>query len=104
LSIGGNTGGNNSFVGLDIGSLTSGVFNSATLAKGNNLGCFILQVIQAEAPGFLALRYGDVAKAIQSLAQNIASNLNGLSCPQLGSFNTSQYDQYPGYMKGRGAM
>lgn len=104
LSVGGNTGSNNSFVGLDIGSLTNGVFNSATLAKGNNFECFVFQAIQAEAPSFLASLYENVTKALQPLAQNIASNLKGLSCPQLGSLDSSQYSQYPGYKKSKGAI
>lgn len=45
LSIGGNTGKVNTFTGVDPSALTKGVFNGATLTQGNNLECFIFQLI-----------------------------------------------------------
>lgn len=102
LSVGGNTGTNNSFTGVDIGALTKGVYDGATLAEGNNLECFIFQLIQSQAPGLLTSLYTDVTLALQPLAENIASNLAGLSCPQLDGIDMSQYNAYPGYSKAKG--
>ena len=45
LSIGGNTGKVNTFTGVDPSALTKGIFNGATLTQGNNLECFIFQLI-----------------------------------------------------------
>ncbi len=104
LSVGGNTGTNNSFTGVDIGALTKGIFNGATLTEGDNLECFIFQLIQAEAPGFLTSLYTDVTEALQPLAENIASNLANLSCPQLNGIDSSQYNAYPGYSKAKGIL
>ena len=101
--MGGNTGTTNSFVGVTPENLSNGVFNAATLTQGNNLECFIFQLIQAEAPGLLTQLYEDVAQALQPLASNIDSNLAGLGCPQLESVDTSQYAKYPGYTKAKGA-
>ena len=83
--------------------LTSGLSNAATLTQGNNLECFIFQLIQAEAPSLLTQLYENVTEALQPLASNIASNLAGLSYPQLESVHTSQYDKYPGYGMAKGA-
>lgn len=52
-AVGGNTGKVNSFAGVDVGDLTGGAFNSyAELSDPANLGCFLSQNIQAEAPSF----------------------------------------------------
>ncbi|KAG6985309.1 hypothetical protein G7Y79_00116g101790 [Physcia stellaris] len=45
LSPGGNTGTPNSFVGVDPSNLSKGVFNAASLTKGNNLECFTFQLV-----------------------------------------------------------
>ena len=103
LQIGGNTGTTNSYTGVSAQDLTAGVFNTATLAQGNNLECFVFQLIQAEAPGLLAQLYENVTEALQPLFSNINSNLAGLDCPQLQSVDTSQYAQFPGYGKAKGA-
>lgn len=102
LAVGGNTGTTNSFTGLDVASLTDGVFNGATLAEGNNLECFVFQLVQSEAPGLVTSLYEDVTAALQPLAESISSNLAGLNCPQLQSVEMSQYDIYPGYSRAKG--
>ncbi|KAL9134606.1 MAG: hypothetical protein Q9175_004205 [Cornicularia normoerica] len=102
LSIGGNTGTPNSFTGLDTSALTNGVFNGATLAQGNNLECFIFQLVQAEAPTVVTGLYENVTAALQPLAETISSNLAGLGCPQLEAVNAGMYDMYPGYTKAKG--
>ncbi|MCJ1451366.1 hypothetical protein MMC28_001702 [Mycoblastus sanguinarius] len=102
LSVGGNTGTTNSFTGVDLGALTNGVFDAATLAEGNNLECFVFQLVQAETPGLVTSLYENVTEAVQPLAENINSNLAGLSCPQLVGVDMSQYNAYPGYTKAKG--
>ena len=102
LSSGGNTGTPNSFVGVDPADLTKGVFNAPSLLQGNNLECFILQVVKSAAPGLVASLYNDVTSAIAPLAANIDNNLAGLNCPQLLSVDESQYDKYPGYQRAKG--
>ncbi|CAF9924653.1 hypothetical protein IMSHALPRED_006247 [Imshaugia aleurites] len=102
LSIGGNTGTTDSFTGLDVSDLTGGVFDGATLAQGNNLECFIFQLVQAESPTMVAGLYGNVTAAMQPLAESISSNLAGLGCPQLGAVSSDMYDVYPGYTMAKG--
>ena len=103
ISVGGNTGTTNSYTGVSAEDLTGGIFNTATLSQGNNLECFIFQLIQAEAPGLLTQLYEDVTEALQPLFSNINSNLEGLDCPQLESVDTSLYAKFPGYAKAKGA-
>ena len=87
---------------MDLGALTNGVFDAATLAEGNNLECFVFQLVQAETPGLVTSLYENVTEAVQPLAENINSNLAGLSCPQLVGVDMSQYNAYPGYTKAKG--
>lgn len=51
--VGGNTNGVNTFTGVDLGNLSGGAFNAASLTDPTTLGCFISQNIQAEAPSSL---------------------------------------------------
>ncbi|KAL9009995.1 MAG: hypothetical protein Q9173_005022, partial [Seirophora scorigena] len=102
LSVGGNTGTTNSFTGIDVSALTNGVFNGATLAQGNNLQCFIYQLIQAEAPGLLTGLYEDLTEALRPLMENLQENTKGLGCPRLMGVNRSLYDRFPGYGRARG--
>jgi hypothetical protein len=51
--VGGNVNSMNSFAGVDLGDISGGVFNAATLTDPAKLGCFLSQNIQAEAPSFL---------------------------------------------------
>ncbi|KAL8997591.1 MAG: hypothetical protein Q9188_006291 [Gyalolechia gomerana] len=99
LSIGGNTGTPNTFTGISLTDFTHGVYNSATLAQGNNLQCFTFQLIQAEAPGLLTGVYEDVTQALGDLFQEIDGALDGLGCPQLEAVDSSFYGRYPGYGK-----
>jgi hypothetical protein len=48
--VGGNTNGVNTFSGVDVGDISGGLFNAASLTDPAALGCFISQNIQAEAP------------------------------------------------------
>ncbi|KZP14625.1 hypothetical protein FIBSPDRAFT_751561 [Athelia psychrophila] len=52
--VGGNTGTVNSFAGIDVGDLSGGVFNASVFTDPAQLGCFLAQNIQAEAPSFLS--------------------------------------------------
>nr|RBQ91219.1 hypothetical protein FVER53263_12235 [Fusarium verticillioides] len=83
LNIGGNTGKLNSFSGVDIGDLTGGVFNTAMLLKGDNLECFVMQIIMAAAPDVLGSQFTDVTKALTPLADKLRQLLARKTCPKL---------------------
>lgn len=82
--------------------LTGGVFDGATLAQGNNLACFVFQLVQAEAPTVVAGLYANVTAALEGLAENVAGNLAGLGCPRLEEVDVGMYDVYPGYVRAKG--
>ena len=102
LSVGGNVGATNSYLGLSIETLTNGVYDIETLTTGNNLQCFIFQTLQSETPTLLKGLYADVSKASQQLLGEIKTILQGLECPQLQKYDTSEYAQFPGYVKAKG--
>ncbi|KAI4100309.1 MAG: hypothetical protein LQ345_007460 [Seirophora villosa] len=101
LSVGGNTGTPNSFTGVDVSALTRGVFNAATLADGDNLQCFVFQLIQSEAPGMLTGVYEDLTKALGPLVENLQRNRQGLGCPRLAGVDRSLYERFPGYRRAK---
>ncbi|KAL8961731.1 MAG: hypothetical protein Q9193_001764 [Seirophora villosa] len=102
LSVGGNTGTTNSFTGVDVSALTQGVFNADTLAQGDNLQCFIFQLIEAGAPGQLTGVYEDVTRALRPLLEDLRARVQGLGCPRLAGVDESLYERFPGYGRGKG--
>ena len=50
----------------------------------------------------LAGLYADLTTALQPLEKNIAGNLKGLACPQLGAVNVGMYGVFPGYGRAKG--
>ena len=99
LSVGGNTGTTNSFVGVDPADLTDGVFNSQNLLQGNNAICFALEASLQEAPDILSGLYSDVNPALDALGTAVNKATDGLGCPKLNEINKGQLNQFPGYTK-----
>ena len=99
LNVGGNTGTVNSFTGVDIGSLTGGVYNAQTLTQGNNLQCFIYQFLAQASPDLLNGVWVDPTSALGKLDGILSSLTSGLACPQLKSVDLSQFGKYPGYTR-----
>ncbi|KAF8599575.1 Cloroperoxidase [Ceratobasidium sp. AG-I] len=99
LSVGGNTGKVNSFVGVDIANLTSGVYKAGNLLEGNNLICFAYQAMQIAAPDFLK-GLTDITAALNLIKSKIAPQFAGLGCPQLSQYNGAVFNAYPGAVSG----
>jgi len=97
LSVGGNTGTPNSFAGVEPELLTKGVFNTATLAEGNNAMCFGLQASVQAAPDLLSGLYADITPALTKLSAAVGAATAGLGCPKLESIDLGQFAKYPGY-------
>jgi hypothetical protein len=87
-----NTGTPNSFTGVDITNLTGGLFNGATLAEGNNLGCFVYQFASQAKPDALI-------GPLNQLTGVVGDLIAPLSCPQLKAIDDSQLRAFPGYSK-----
>lgn len=92
LAIGGNTGTTNSFTGVNLENLTGGLFNLASLAEGNNLGCFVFQLAAQAKPDILL-------GALTPLLDIVGQIIQPLSCPQLEKIDESQLEAFPGYTK-----
>lgn len=92
LNIGGNTGTTNSFAGVDVANLTGGLYNTADLTKGNNLGCFLYQLSAQAKPDILL-------GALTKLTDAIGSIIGPLGCPQLQTIDTKLLQQFPGYTR-----
>ncbi|KAH0340818.1 Cloroperoxidase, partial [Aureobasidium melanogenum] len=98
-SIGGNTGTNNSFVGIDPEELTNGVFNAATLTQGNNAMCYGLQLVVQELPDLLSGVVTNLASAVNQVSSAFGNATEKLGCPKLTQINQDQFNKYPGYTK-----
>ena len=96
LDVGGNTGKTNTFTGLDLQSLTGGVYNTKTLGQGDNAMCFAYQFAQQAAPDLLKGLFSSVTKPLAQLNQALAKVFAELSCPQLQKIDNSQFSNYPG--------
>lgn len=94
LNVGGNLDGQtNNFAGVNVSDLTGGVFNSADLLQGNNLGCFAYQTVAQVKTDFLL---DDVLNQVQSAVGSVVTQLG---CPQLRRLDEEQLEQFPGYQK-----
>ncbi|KAK5629989.1 hypothetical protein RRF57_005704 [Xylaria bambusicola] len=99
LSVGGNTGTTNSFVGVDPADLTNGVYNATSLLKGNNAFCFGMQLVPQMAPDLLSGLYNDITNALSTLTSAVDNATSGLGCPQLSGINKKKLTKFPGYTK-----
>jgi hypothetical protein len=97
LKFGGNTGTTNSFTGVDVANFTSGAFNVETLFEGDNFACFTFQLLQQGLPDFASVAVNALAPATSLVNQYVGPLVGGLSCPQLGQYDYSVFDQFPGY-------
>ncbi|KAF2122406.1 Chloroperoxidase [Lophiotrema nucula] len=95
VRFGGNTGTPNSFVGIDVGDVTGGVYNAQTLLQGNNALCFAFQAAKQAVPSALE-GYSVITPILTLVNNNINPVLSQLACPALTQFNQSAFNQYPG--------
>lgn len=98
-AIGGNTGKTNSFVGVDLQNLTSGVYSASNLAQGNNLLCLGMELTIQETPDILSGLFTDTDAAADQIGAAINTATNSLGCPQLNTVDKGQFSQFPGYAK-----
>jgi len=97
FSLGGNTGTVNSFTGVDLGTLTGGVFNAETLLEGNNLACFLLQAAHQGVSSSLAGLLASIVDPILALVNNAISPVTtALSCPAMLPWDRSAFNGFPG--------
>jgi hypothetical protein len=88
-----NTGTPDSFSGVDVGDLTGGLLNSASLLEKNNLGCFVFQVAAQAKPDIL------LAPLLTKLTSALGGVVSQLECPQLQKMDEAQLEKLPGYTR-----
>lgn len=81
-SIGGNLGRVNSFAGVNLEDITGGVLNAASLLEGNNLVCFVLQVVKTFAPNSLSSLFKTLELPLKLVNDALLNPLLDLSCPE----------------------
>ncbi|KAJ5760956.1 hypothetical protein N7520_008112 [Penicillium odoratum] len=97
LKIGGNTGSVNSFTGVEVSDLTGGVLDAGNLFEGDNFACFVFSLLQQGIPDFLKGPLADIFNATSFLDPFLAPILGKLECPELGQYDQSLFNHFPGY-------
>jgi hypothetical protein len=82
-SVGGNTGTVNSFAGVDPADLTGGVFNLTNFLEGNNLLCFVFEVLKFASPNALDGLYSTLAEPLEWVTNILSVPLLNMTCPAL---------------------
>ncbi|KAF5658678.1 oxidase [Fusarium heterosporum] len=102
-SIGGNIGEVNSYAGVDVSDVTGGVLNLSKLLKGNNLLCFVFEVVKTASPSSLSTIFSIALTPLRIITDTLGSALLDLSCPALKdltaggeSFSKGIKKKYPG--------
>lgn len=96
---GGNTGKTNTYTPVNLTALTHGLYSSATLLQGNNLECFLYQMLPQATPDLLKQTETSAINLLAGLTAQVNKALAGLNCPQLQAIDKSQFAKYPGYQK-----
>jgi hypothetical protein len=81
MSIGGNTGTVDTFTGVDFADLLGGVVNVPTLLEGNNLVCFVLEIVKTIAPNMLSSLFKTIGGPLDFLSAVLSAPLLDLACP-----------------------
>ncbi|CAH0394596.1 unnamed protein product [Bemisia tabaci] len=98
LSIGGNTGKVNSFVGVDPTNPSGSVFNAKNLAEGNNFFCYFFSLMQASPNANEYLQIHPIESATEHFSQ-FSSFASRFNCPQRERLDPDAFDKYPGFTR-----
>jgi hypothetical protein len=111
ISIGGNTGEVNSFVGLNLANITGGVLNIENLLEDNNLMCLALEVVKTFAPNSLSPLFTTLSVPLRLLQGAISAPILSLACPEFAdlamngrSLWEGLLGQFPGAARSASAM
>jgi len=105
-SIGGNLGKVDNFAGLDLEDITGGVLNATSLLEGNNLVCFVLEVVKTFTPNSLSSLFKTLEAPLKLVNDAVLDPLMDLSCPAFKDMAldgtdllTGLLNRYPGANK-----
>ncbi|ORY68353.1 Chloroperoxidase [Pseudomassariella vexata] len=98
-AIGGNTGKVNTFAGINIEDITGGILNVATLLEGNNLICFVFEVVKTFAPNSLSTLFKTLTVPLKLINDAIADPLLDLTCPVFTDLTMGETDLLSGLLQ-----
>lgn len=105
-SIGGNLGKADNFAGLDLKDITGGVLNATSLLEGNNLVCFVLEIVKTFTPNSLSSLFKTLEAPLKLVNDAVLDPLLDLSCPAFRDMAldgtdllTGLLNRYPGANK-----
>jgi len=110
LSIGGNMGRVDSFVGLDLTDITGGVLDATSILEGNGFMCFVLEVVKTFAPNSLGTLFKTLATPLELLTETVAAPILSLACPEFEDLKAGGTDlraklmEFPGAAKAGAAF
>ncbi|KAH7157930.1 hypothetical protein B0J13DRAFT_650717 [Dactylonectria estremocensis] len=109
LSIGGNTNGVNTFVGINLDDVSGGILNAKNLLQGNNLICFSLNALKTVSPNALSSLYATLSTITDLVFAAIEPIMGAMDCAvydDLSVNGTNWLDfnkkTYPGFKKAGG--
>ena len=110
-SIGGNLGKVNSYAGVDLSDLTGGVLNLTKLLEGNNLLCFVFEIVKTVAPNSLSTLFKIIEVPLKLVTDTLGAAILDLTCPAFKdltvggkSFEEGIQVQFPGAKLGASVL
>jgi hypothetical protein len=101
----------NSFAGVDLGDLTGGILTATNLLEGNNLLCFVFQIIKTAAPNSLSTLFSILDVPLRLLTETLSASLLNINCPAFDDltiggkgFSQAMYDRFPGAKAANSAL
>lgn len=93
----------NSYAGVDVSNVTGGVLNLTKLLEGNNLLCFVFEIVKTVAPNSLSTIFSIIATPLELITDALGSTLLNLACPAFKdltvggqNFEDGIKDKFPG--------
>ncbi|KEQ98114.1 hypothetical protein AUEXF2481DRAFT_2094 [Aureobasidium subglaciale EXF-2481] len=98
-SIGGNLGKVDTFAGVDLHDVTGGILNATSLLEGNNLVCFVLEIVKTFSPNSLSSLFKTLEAPLQLVNKAILDPLLDLSCPAFKDMEMDGTDLLSGLLR-----
>lgn len=91
--------------------MTGGLLNAQTMLEGNNLLCFVFEVVKTAAPNSLSTIFSIIDAPLKLITDSLGSALLNLSCPAFGDllvggqrFDDGIKGMFPGASKSGSAI
>jgi hypothetical protein len=93
----------NTYAGVDLSNLTGGVLNLEKLLEGNNLLCFVFEVVKTVTPNSLSTLFAVIEKPLSLITGTLGAAALNLACPAFkdltvggNSFEDGIQKKFPG--------